>query len=150
VQLHLFIFFQLGLPSFALKFPHFKLGSAWTKSLYGDINLPHIELPHGQLSLHAHPSLGLNVGLSLDGVASFSAPDWNLSVSPLNFSLSAPKLSQGDGIHLLRGEDGEIGISFDKQSSRQFFFFGKSPSLPKFSLGLKVLILSHSIAFNLY
>jgi hypothetical protein len=127
------------LPSFSFKFPHFKLGSAWTKSLYGDLNLPHIEIPHGQLALHLHPSLNnLNVGLSLDGVASFEAPDWNLSVSPLNFSLSAPKLSKGDGLHLLRGEDGEIGVSFDKQSSRHFFFFGKAPSFPKFSLGLKV------------
>jgi hypothetical protein len=125
------------LPSFALKFPKFKLGSAWTKSLYGDIDRPHIEIPHGSLSLHSHPSLNLTVGLSIDGIASFEAPDWNLSVTPLHFSLAAPKLTKGDGLHLLRGEDGEIGISFDKNSSRHFFFFGKA-SLPKFSLGLKV------------
>jgi hypothetical protein len=88
-----------------------------------------------------HPSLNLNVGLSLDGVASFEAPDWNLSIAPLHFALTAPKLSKGDGLHLLRGEDGEIGISFDKHSSRHFFFFGKAPTLPKFSLGLKVIFL---------
>jgi hypothetical protein len=129
------------LPSFALKFPNFKLGSSWTKSLYGDIDLPHVELPHGHLSLHLHPSLNnLNVGLSIDGIASFEALDWQLSVSPLDFSLSTPKLSKGDGLHLLRGVDGEIGISFDKHSSRHFFFLGKAPTLPKFSLGLKVAL----------
>jgi hypothetical protein len=100
--------------------------------------LPHIEIPHGSLALHAHPSLNLNVGLSLDGIASFEAPDWSLSIAPLQFALSAPKLSKGDGLHLLRGEDGEIGISFDKNSSRHFFFFGKAPAFPKFSLDLKV------------
>jgi hypothetical protein len=130
---------QLGLPSFTMKFPNFKLGSAWTKSLYGDINLPHIELPHNQLSLHSHPSLNnLNVGLSIDGVASFEAPDWSLSIAPLHFTLSGPILSKGDGLHLLRSDDGEIGVSFDKHTSRHFFFFGKAPSFPKFSLGLKV------------
>jgi hypothetical protein len=98
-----------------------------------------VEVPHGQLALHLHPSLGnLNVGLSLDGVASFDAQDWKLEVVPSHFSLSAPKLFSADGLHLLRGLDGEIGISFDKHSSRHFFFFGKAPSLPTFSLGLKV------------
>jgi hypothetical protein len=129
------------LPSFSLKFPHFKLGSAWTKSLYGDIDTPHIEVPHGQLSLHVHPSLNnLNVGLSLDGIVSFEAPDWALSVAPLHVSLASPKLFNGAGLHLLRGDDGEIGISFDKHSSRHFFFLGKAPSLPKFSLGLQVTL----------
>jgi hypothetical protein len=131
---------QLGLPEFTFKFPHFKLGSSWTKSLYGDLSTPQIEVPHGQLSLHLHPHLNnLNVGLSLDGVASFEAPDWQLSMSPLHLSPSSPKLFNGSGLHLLRGVDGEIGISFDKHSSRHFFFLGKAPSLPKFSLGIEVL-----------
>lgn len=98
-----------------------------------------MEVPHGQLSLHRHHSLNdLDVGLSLDGIASFDSPDFSLSVAPLHFSLSAPKLLNGAGLHLLRGLDGEIGISFDKQSSRHFFFLGKLPSAPKFSLNLKV------------
>lgn len=97
-------------------------------------------MPHGDLSLHLHPSLNnINVGLSLDGIASFDALDWKLSVSPLHFSIATPKLFNGPGLHLLRGGDGEIGISFDKNSSRHFFFFGKAPSIPKFSLNLKVL-----------
>jgi hypothetical protein len=130
---------QLGLPSFALKFPKFKLGSKWTKSLYGSLDAPSFEVPHGQLSLHVHPSLhNLEVGLGIDGTVTFDSPDWKLGVSPLHLSVSQPKLLKGDGLHLLRGEDGEIGVSFDKKSSRQFFFLGKALSAPKFSLGLKV------------
>lgn len=129
----------MGLPSFSLKFPKFKLDKSWKKSLYGDFDTPHIEVPEGQLALHVHPSLnGLNVGLSIDGEASFDAPDWKLRVSPPQFHISAPKLFSGDGIHLLRGEDGEVGISFDKASSRHFFFIGKSLPSPKFSLSFKV------------
>lgn len=129
---------QIGLPSFALKFPKFKLDSKWSRSLYGSPDISLIELPHGQLALHAHPSLNLNVSLSLDGSAGFEAPDWKFHVSPLSFGISAPKLFVADGLHLLRGDDAEIGISFDKSASRHFFFFGKAPSLPKFSLNLKV------------
>lgn len=129
----------LQLPSFALKFPNFKLGKSWSKSLYGSLDTPRVELPHGQLSAHSHPSLnGINVSLSLDGAVSFDSPDWKFGVAPLHFGLSAPKLYHGDGLHLVRGDDGEIGISFDKNASRHFFFLGKAPSSPKFSLGLKV------------
>jgi hypothetical protein len=78
------------------------------------------------------------VGLAFDGAVSFEAPDWKFQVAPLHFDLSAPKLFHSDGLHLLRGDDGEIGVSFDKNSSRHFFFFGKAPAFPKFSLGLKV------------
>jgi hypothetical protein len=103
------------------------------------LDTPRIELPHGQLALHAHPSLNnINVGLSFDGIATFEAPDWKLAVSPLHLSLTVPKLFSGDGLHLLRGEDGEIGISFDKKSSRHFFFLGKGLPSPKFALKLKV------------
>lgn len=76
--------------------------------------------------------------MSSEGAASFEAPDWKCVVFPFDFSLTAPKLFHGDGLHLLRGEDGEIGFSFDKNSSRHFFFLGKAPSFPKFSLGLKL------------
>ena len=141
------IMLQHGFPSFALQFPKFKLGSSWSASLYGDLDAPHIEVPHGQLSTHTHPHLGnLNVGLSLDGTASYDAPDWKLVIAPTSFSVSAPKLYTGAGLHLLRGDDGEIGISFDKNSSRHFFFIGKvfPLSAPKFSLSLKVPFLSPS------
>lgn len=99
-----------------------------------------LEIPYGNLALHLHPSLNLNVGLSLDGIASFDSPDWKLSVAPLQLEISAPKLLHGEGLHLLRGDDGEIGISFDKNSSRHFYFLGKAPALPKFSLNLKVCL----------
>lgn len=121
-----------------------------TKSLYGSLDTPTVEVPHGQLSLHAHPSLnGLNVGLGLDGGVNFDSPDWKFGVAPLHFSLSAPKLLRGDGLHLLRGDDGEIGVSFDKKSSRHFFFIGFALPSPKFSLGLKVLMLYCTI-FDFY
>lgn len=130
---------QFGVPSFSLKFPHFQLSGAWKKSLYGGAKSEPVELPQGQLSLHVHPSLGdLNVGLSWDGAASFDAPGWKLGVSPIGFTLASPKLFRADGLHLLQSEDGEIGISFDKNSSRHFFLIAKSlPSL-KFSLHLNV------------
>ena len=131
-----------------LKFPKFKLGSSWSRSLYGDADVSPIEVPHGQLSIHRHPSLNdISVGLAVDGTAHFDAPDWKFAVSPLHFSLSAPKLLNAAGIHLLRGDDGEIGISFDKQSSRHFFFFGKAPSIPRFSLAFKVLSTSTSYRY---
>ena len=109
--------------------------------MYGKLETPHVELPTGQLSKpHLHGSLnGLHVGLSADGIAEYDSPDWKLAVSPIHFSLAPPKqLLQGADVQLLRAEDGEIGISFDKDSSRHFFFIGKALSFPKFSLGFKV------------
>lgn len=132
----------MDLPSFSLKFPKFKLNSKWKKLLYGNVEL--FELPSGQLSIHAHPSLnGINVELSHDHNVNFSTPDWKLSVLPLSFNISAPKLFHGDGLHLLRGDDGEIGVSFDKNASRHFFFVGKPLSLPKFSLKFAVSFCSN-------
>ncbi len=128
------------MPSFSLKVPSFKLSRSWIKSLYGDINVPLLELPQGQPSVHLHPHLNnLNISLALDGSVTFDAPDFNFQVAPIGLSLSPPtKLFKGEGLHLLRGEDGEIGISFDKNSSRHFFFIGKAPTTPKFALLFKV------------
>jgi len=98
-------------------------------------------VPSGQPAVNLHPSLNnLNIGLSWDGSASFDSPDWKLGIAPVGFSLSAPKLLKGDGLHYLQGEDGEIGFSFDKHGSRHFFLIGKSLSLPKFSLQLQVCL----------
>lgn len=109
--------------------------------MYGTLDTPHIEIPHGQLSIHVHPHLNhLTVGLSLDGVASFDAPDWKLAIAPAHFSVSAPILLNGAELHLLRGDDGEIGISFDKNSSRHFFFIGSPLFVAKFSLNLMVYV----------
>jgi hypothetical protein len=136
----------MGLPSFSIKFPKFHLPSSWRKSLYGDAETS-IEVPHGQLSLHIHPHLNLNVGLSLEGIVSFDSPDWKLHVSPLHFHPSAPKLFSGEGLHLLRGDDGEIGVSFDKRSSRHFFFLGAALPSPKFSLKLQVFSIYFGFLF---
>jgi hypothetical protein len=60
-------------------------------------------------------------------------------VAPMHFHLLAsPKLFNGEGLHLLRGDDGEIGVSFDKHSSRHFFFVGAALPSPKFSLKFQV------------
>lgn len=125
-----------------MKFPGFKLSKSWKKSLYGSAKVSPVEVPQGELSVHTHPSLGgLNVSLSGGGLASFSGPDWKLGVSPVGLSLVYPKLLHGDGLHLLQGEDGELGISFDKHSSRHFFLIGKSLQSPKFTLQFMVYLL---------
>ena len=142
------ILIQIGLPHFALKFPTFKLSSGWTKSLYGDLNTPAVKLPHLQPSIHAHPSLnGIKVGLSWDSVASFEGPTWKLSAVP-SMSIISPQLHQGEGLHLLRGDDGEVGISFDKHSTRHFFVLTNLPS-PRFSIKFKVSDIHKHIAQHL-
>lgn len=113
--------------------------------LYGSPELPPVELPKGQVCLHSHPFLNLTVGLALDGTVSFTAPDWKMSSVP-TLSLTTPKLLRAEGLHLLRADDGEIGVSFDKTSSRHFFFIGKSIGA-KFSLQLKADA-SSTILFN--
>lgn len=134
----LLIVLFLQLPSFAFKFPKFKLSTKWFKSLYGDVELPRIELPHGELAIHNHPSLNLSISLSHDGLASFEGSGVKFSVSPLHFNISSPKLFKAEGLQLAQGIDGEIGLSFDKHSSRHYFFLGKAPAAPKFSLEFKV------------
>lgn len=114
----------------------FELRSTWTQSFERKYSHPKV-VPHGE-SLHFHPSLNFNVGLSLDGITSFYAPDFHLSVSPLHFGITGPRLMNDVGLHLLRGKDGEIEITFDEHSSRHVFFLGKAPSVPKFSLRFKV------------
>lgn len=123
-----------------MKFPKFKLDAKWKKTLYGNLDLPLIELPEGQFPQpNLHPSLNLQVRLSVDGVVDFEGPDWKLEAAPIHFSISPPKHSfSANGLNLLRGEDGEIGIAFDNDLSRHFFFIGKALSYPRFSLGLKV------------
>jgi hypothetical protein len=68
------------------------------------------------------------VCLSVESEVSFTVPDWKFSVASLNFKLSSLKLLYADGLYLLRGGDGDIGIAFNKYSSQHFFFFGKSSS----------------------
>jgi hypothetical protein len=95
-----------------------------------------VKLSHPQPSILPHPSLGgIKVSLSWESVVAFEGPDWKLSATP-SLSISSPQLIQGEWLQLLRGEDGEIGISFDKGSSRHFFLLGSVPS-PKFSIKFK-------------
>ncbi len=136
---------DIGLPSFTAKFPSFKFNSAWFKSLYGSSGSPLVAVPSGDITL-PNPSLGLNFSLSLDGLLTFGGPDWSLKLAPISVSVRDPQLFTRDGLLLVRGEDGEFGVSFDKQSSRHWFFIGKPLSSPKF--GLKFELGASSVDFN--
>lgn len=63
----------------------------------------------------------------------------------MSFPLVAPKFYKGDGLQVVRAEEGEVGISYDKNSLRHFFFFGKAPAFQKFSLKFNV-----SLCYCLY
>ena len=82
-----------------------------------------MRLTPGQRSIHIHPSIGFEVELNLDGSIRFDAPDIKLNVSCPSFSLPKGKLLHGKGLHLLRADDGDIGLSFDKKSSRHSLRF---------------------------
>lgn len=131
---------QLDLPSFSLKFPSFRLGKSWLTTLYGSGNPSLAPVPRGQLAVHSHPSLhNLEVALSAAGEVEFaSGSEWKVKLVPENFSILRPTLLSGTGLQLLRGEDGETGLSFDEKSTRHFFVFGKTPA-PKLLLKLEVL-----------
>lgn len=63
-----------------------------------------------------------------------------MRVSPVNFSLTSPTLHRGDGVQLLRSEDGEIGLYGDKITSRHFFIVAKPLNSLKFSLKMTVIL----------
>jgi hypothetical protein len=136
----------------AAKFPSFKPSTSWLALLYGKAVAALSALAHGQPAKHNHPALNdLEVTLVADGTVEFGNPTWKVKLSPQNFSLTAPKLFKNDGVQLLRAEDGETGLSFDKTSSRHFFLFGKQPP-SKIVLQLDVreslnIYLLHSLLF---
>ncbi len=61
-----------------------------------------------------------------------------IKLAPVNFSLSNAKLNKGESVQIVRGEAIEVGISYDGNSLRHYFFFGKNPVAQKFSLKLTV------------
>ena len=126
-----------------MKFPSLHFGADWAKLLYGDKGeAGAVKLPPGQLCSLSPPSLGFGCSLSLGGEVEYSAAGkWKLNLSPVNFPLEDAELFKGDQFASMRSASGEIGISFDKQGAKHFFTFGQSPSVPKFSLKLKVSIL---------
>jgi hypothetical protein len=130
-------------PSFATNFPALKLGKSWNATLYGKKGLPSLKpVPRDHPSHFSHPSLNnIGVDFSVNGEIEFSAPGWKVKFTP-NFPLTSPQLLLGDGLQLVRGDDGETGIAFDKKSSRHFFLFGKNPSppTPKLLLQLEVCV----------
>lgn len=103
----------------------------------GEANLAPVAAGHP--SVEAHPSLNrLEVALAPNGEVNFGNPTWKVKLAPVGLDLANPKLYRRDGLQLLRGDDVETGLSFDKDTTRHFFFFGKSaPS--KLQLKLEVL-----------
>jgi hypothetical protein len=130
---------KLGLPAFSLHLPSFRLPRSWLKSLYGGTSRQATPVPRGQSALHSHPSLPyFDIGLDWEGRARFdSKSGLELVVSPPDLQIDSPELLTGAKLHLLRGKNADIGISFDKQSSRHFFFLSK-PLSGKFSLQFKL------------
>ena len=125
---------QIGFPKFA---DLSSLGDDW-KSLYGDPSGATVELFDGQAPLRSHGHLNVAVGLQHNGDVEFGSPDWKVTLSP-SFKLTNPKLYQRERVQLLRGEDGETGVSVDKRnSSRHFFLFGKTPADFRLLLRLEV------------
>lgn len=111
------------------------------KTLYGDSSPALSPVPNNLPSVQPHPSLnGIKVGLAVDGAVNFESADWKFGVSPPSLALSSPQLLHGEGLQLLKVDDGEIGVSFDKKSTRHFFLFGKSLNASKFSLSFKVIL----------
>jgi hypothetical protein len=56
----------------------------------------------------------------------------------VSFSLLGAKLYKGDGLQIVRGDSNEVGVSYDQNSVRHYFFFGKAPVAQKFSIKLTV------------
>lgn len=111
--------------------------------LYTDKSLTPVASGPARLS---HPAIGLEVGLNPSGQVEYGTKGWKVTLTP-NFQLSSPTLHKGSSTQLLRADDGEIGLSFDKDATRHFFLFAKAPPSP-FLLALGQLEGSTSLEFN--
>jgi len=131
---------QITLPSFTLKFPSFKLARPWLVTLYSEGTSPLSPQAPNQTIQHTHAHLpNVTLSLSPDGALSYDGPDFSVGFSPIGIAFANAQLLRSDGVAVLRGDDGEQGVSFDKSgASRHFFFLGKALPSPKFSLKLKV------------
>lgn len=129
----------------------FKINKSWFSVLYGDIVSALTALSHGQPARFPHPALNnLDVTLSGDGAVEYGNQSWKVKLHPKSFHLASPKLYKREGLQLLRADDGETGLSFDKNSSRHFFFFGKPPASSKFTLQLEVVFSIFFYSFYIY
>lgn len=57
---------------------------------------------------------------------------------PVNFKISSPTLLRSDEAQIVRGDEAEIGISFDKSSVKHFFIVGRAPYSQKFTIKFNV------------
>jgi hypothetical protein len=137
---------KVMLPTFAQKSSLFDLGRTWISNLYGTAENPLKPITE-ESARHKHPALNkIEASLSPTGETAFNAPDWKAKFVP-NFSITNPKLFVGDGVHVVRGDDGEIGLSYDKLSSRHFFFYGQQPA-DKFVLTFSIVEGSARVEYN--
>lgn len=123
-------------PSFASKFPSFKLGKSWTTTLYGrDLQSLKPVAPPASNTLK-----GLNnihASLHPNGEVVYTTSGWQVKLTP-NFHLTGAQVLQSGTLQLVRGDDGETGINSDLKSTRHFFLLGKSPASAKLLLQLEV------------
>lgn len=108
---------------------------------YGDKHdSPVITLPEGQLA--SLPAISLNLHLSPSGILDYEAEGkWRIAFQPLSLSLSAAPLIKGETFCALRSEEGEIGMSADKDGVKHFFVIGKPLLSPTFILAVQVTII---------
>ena len=129
-----------------MKFPNFRLGKAWTTSLYGDAgdDAQPEEYSKEHHAVHSHPALqNVPAALRWDGQVEYGSEEngWKIKIIPTTFPISTSsdrQLILRHGLQLLRSTDYECGLSYDKSSSRHFFIFGKSPSSTRFALQFEV------------
>ena len=124
-----------------IKFPSLHFGGSWAKLLYsGKPDSATVQVPKGQFASLAPPSLGCEFALAHEGHLEFSGGGkWKIRLSPLGISLPDAQLLKAGNFAALRSPEGEIGFSFDKDSSKHFFTIGQPFAAPKFSLQLKVI-----------
>lgn len=80
--------------------------------------------------------------MSWDGSVEYGSEEigWKVKLSPVGLNVTNARLLAREGLQVLRGDDGETGLSFDKSSSRHFFIIGKSLSSTKFQLQFEVIL----------
>lgn len=115
------------------------------KLLYGikGIDFGRFKLPSGHTACHSLPSSlgGLKFSLSPQGHVSYNLDgQWGITVSMASAEFPSPDLFKADNFVSLRAENGEVGVSFDKTSARQFYTVVQPLPSP-FTLQFKVCLL---------
>jgi hypothetical protein len=81
------------------------------------------------------------------GEIEYHTPGWKVKFTP-NFHVTSPQVLRGKELQLLRGEDGETGLSYNIKYTRHFFIYGKAPTTPKLLLQLEVLTILEFVFYS--